>query len=349
MILLEKQKNRYALVVILSLCLIMINSSLAFANTDSSDSNPISAVAEPAPTNEQAMDNSTQNIIIPVLDANGQQVSPGTLPISPFYWLAGMIKKIQLFLTFDPAQKVALKEHQALQKLAAAREMVKKGKPDIAQKVMEDYTQNITEAQTLLGKLKDPNSQSVQNLEIALAKADAANIPVLSQLLDKLPQQVAQEIAGNILKSMQQDVNKLSGDQKETIKVGLISTTKKLDTTNLKKQTQTTLVNFQQTLGLTPSTDTEKATNALLNDNSNKASSNVVNGEEREYKEKEDKIRETANKSDSKGQKEGKENSQVVNHTTSSESSYNKKRDKNNDNEEERYGENEGHGGSEDD
>lgn len=329
MFLLRKRKTRYALIFILSLCLVIARSNFVLAKTDSSPSNSIIKISESATVNGSKTDNAVQNVILPVLDANGQQVSPGTLPTSPFYWLAGMIEKIQLFLTFDPAQKVALKEQQALQKLAAAREMVKIGKQDIAEKVIDDYSQNIMEVQTLLNNLKDPNLQNKQNMEIALAKADAANIPVLSQLLDKLPQQASKQIAGNILKSMQKDVSKLSGDQKKKVIEDLDSTTQKIDATNMKKQTQTALVNFQQTFGLTPSNDTEKEKTKIQSDNPNYASSNVVNG----------------------GKSESKENEAAVNgsnrHSISSKSSSYQNSHENNENEHEH--DHEGNGKNEED
>lgn len=370
----QKRRTGLIVTVIITLGLLLLNWDFAFADTSSAVSSSTAATAVPAPTNQlaatttnstpatvPAMGNSTQNLP-PVLDANGQQVSPGTLPTSPFYWLANIIQHIQLFLTFDPAQKVSLTEHQALQKLAAAREMVKEGKMDIAQKVMKDYTQNVTETQNLSVKLKDPNSQVVQNLETALAKADAANLPVLSQLLDRLPQQAAQQIAENVLKSMQKDVSKLSGDQKKKITEELNATSQNVDTTNLSKQTQTALVNFQQTLGIRTSADTGVQLNEDGHKNDNPATTTAVLNEDPNQSLRtvgEGKKTESANASDSKQQSESEQNKQEENKagqpvnqaqlTVSPKPSSYKKNNENHGDEEKGHTYNKGHGDSEDD
>ena len=197
----RKRRTRFVIIVIVALGLLPLNWNFAFAATGS------------PPATVPAMGNPAQNLP-PVLDANGQPVSPGTLPTSPFYWLANIVQHIQLFLTFDPAQKVSLTEHQTLQKLAAAREMVQEGKMDIAQTELNNYMQNATATQTMLTRINPSNSQTVQTLQNAIAKADAANIQVLSQMLDQLPQQAARKIALNILNSMKKDAGKLGQDKK---------------------------------------------------------------------------------------------------------------------------------------
>lgn len=150
----------------------------------------------------------TQNALPPVQDTIGQTVNPGITPDSPFYGLSNLIQKLQLILTFDPAQKAALEQRQALEQLAGAEAMQKEGKPDLEQKALSEYTEKISAAQQFLTQIKDPNSDAAKALQTALTDTSANNIAVLSGLLDKLPPQAAQKIALNIVGTLAKDVKK---------------------------------------------------------------------------------------------------------------------------------------------
>ncbi len=145
-----------------------------------------------------------------VVDSDGQTVTAGTLPDSPLYWFTNLIEKLQLALTFDSAKKAKLMEHQALEKLAGACEMNKKGKHKEAQQAIEKYTSKMTAAQDFLTQVKDPTSANAQILIEALSKTQAANISVLAGLLDKLPPQAAQKVALNVVRSLEKAVERQS-------------------------------------------------------------------------------------------------------------------------------------------
>ena len=157
--------------------------------------------------------NPTISTYTTVVDSNGQTVTAGTLPDSPLYWFTNLFEKLQLALTFDPAKKASLIEHQALEKLADACEMNKKGKHKEAQQALENYTSKITAAQDFLTQVKDPTSAKAQILIAALSKIQASNISVLTGLLDKLPPQApqaAQKVALNVVRSLEKAVEKQS-------------------------------------------------------------------------------------------------------------------------------------------
>lgn len=143
-----------------------------------------------------------------VQDSHGLTVAAGTLPDSPFYWLSNFIQKLELALTFNSGQKVSLAEHQALQKLAVAEAMTQKGNDDLAQKALNDYSDKINQAEGLLAKIQNPGSGAAKALETELSQTSAANIPVLSSLLDKLPPQAAQRVALNIVRSLEKVITK---------------------------------------------------------------------------------------------------------------------------------------------
>lgn len=191
----------------------------------------------------------TDSTLPPVQDANGQTVTPGTLPDSPFYWLSTLIQKLQLALTFDPAQKSALEERLALQNLAAARELASHGKQAPAEVALQGYADKITKAQEFLTKVKDPTSADAQKLQEALAQVSAKNIQVLDGLLDKLPPQAAQKVALNVVRSMEKAVKKMDTTDQKKVNQTLNKVTQKAGDANLDQETKDALANFQKELG----------------------------------------------------------------------------------------------------
>ncbi|MDI6879649.1 MAG: DUF5667 domain-containing protein [Desulfitobacteriaceae bacterium] len=215
----------------------------------SAPSEVITAVPVPDPTTATptSTDGTTDPNLPPVQDSNGQTVDPGTLPDSPFYWLSNFIQKLQLALTFDPAQKAVLEERLALRKLAAAREMLSKGKEEHAQKAMQEYTEKITNAQEFLSKVKDPASEEAQKLQEALAQTDAKNIQVLSGLLEKLPPQAARKVALNVVRSMEKAIDKMEPAEKQELSQKMNKVAQKVGT-KLDQETKEALTNFRKTL-----------------------------------------------------------------------------------------------------
>lgn len=230
-------KKQLAIITMTALLGLTLNSSLVLADTVTTDTTQptitTSSSTDPSQTTTPATTGTSTGTttdttsgtatstsqLPPVQDSNGQTVAPGTLPDSPFYWLTNFIQKIELALTFNPVQKASLAEQQALQKLAAAEAMAKKGKADLAQKTLNEYSDKISQAETFLTQIKDPNSDTAKALEIGLAQTSAANIAVLSGLLDKLPPQAAQKVALNVVRSLEKVVNQVENKEEQPNKV----------------------------------------------------------------------------------------------------------------------------------
>lgn len=249
-----KKGTVITLIMMLSL---LLQPVLTYADTAVPDATkPVSNSTQPATvptspaTSAPAGGNAGSTTLPPILDANGKPVNPGTLPDSPLYWLSNLIGKIQVFLTFDPVKKVALEENQALQKLAAAQKMVEKGKPELAQKALGEYTEKVQETQKFFEQIKDPNSATAQTLQKAMAQVDANNIQVLSGLLDKLPPQAAEKLAVNIVRSMEKAVAKMTDEEKKQVKTQWQEASKHMNPENLDAQTADALAKFQAALGL---------------------------------------------------------------------------------------------------
>lgn len=210
-------QRRLAVVIALAFILIPFNAVASLASGSlpaSTASTAPTAGVTTQPTAGSA--GSTSPVLPPVLDANGQPVSPGTLPNSPFYWLANLMQRVQLFFTFDSAQKAALLENQALKNLAAAQQMAKAGNTAGAQKSLASYVQKVADAQALLTKLADP--KTVQTLQSAIAKSDAANIQVLSGLLVKIPAPGAKAVALNIMRAIEKVADKMDDADKQKVR-----------------------------------------------------------------------------------------------------------------------------------
>ena len=146
----------------------------------------------------------------PVVDQNGNTVISST-------WFTELIGKIQLALTFDPVRKCELNERHALAKLAQAQQLMKDGKIEAAQISVDQYTDKIAKAQAFLDQIEDPTSETAKALDKALVNVNANNIVVLGNLLDKLPEQAAQKLALNVVRTMEKAVNKI---EKEEAKIG---------------------------------------------------------------------------------------------------------------------------------
>lgn len=288
---------RKAMVVTLAVTLSLpFQSVIAYADTATSTSTSTStSTMSPTTTTTTSTSptpttGSDQTTIPPVLDANGQPVSPGTLPDSPVYWLSNLIQKIQVLLTFDSVKKATLDENQALQKLAAARDMLQKGKGELAQKTLDEYSQKVQDAQKILEQLKDPNSNSAQLLETALAQTDTKNIQVLNNLLDKLPPQAAEKLAVNIVQSMQKTVDKMTAEQKNEVKAQIKETAKHMKEDNLDTQATAALAQFQTSLGIKNEENAKAQITSMSDEDTPKGSESQSEQEKQQKQQTEQKV-----------------------------------------------------------
>ena len=256
-----KKKVLITLTFVLFLLAPALQPAMAYAETT------VPSVTQPAPPPVRETAASTE--IPPVLDVNGKTVNPGTLPDSTFYWLSNLIQKLQVVLTFDPVQKATLDENQALQKLAAARVLIQKGKPELAQQSLSEYSRKIQGVQEFIEKLKDPNSTTAELLQKAMAQTDASNIQVLSGLLEKLPPKAAEKLAVNIVKSMQKAVDNMTDEQKKVVEAHLQETEKYIDPSNPDAQVEEAVTKLRTSLGLKSSAyaEAQKGKNDENNDN----------------------------------------------------------------------------------
>lgn len=221
-----------------------MKKQLAIALTLALLTSPVTSAAALADTTSPVVDPATAV----VLDANGQAVDPGVLPDSPFYWFTTLIDKLQLALTMDPEKKAALSQEQALEKLAEAQAMSEQGNSEDAKKALEQYNEKLAAAQAFLAQVQDPNSESAQQLQQAMAQTNANNIEVLSSLLDKLPPQASQQVALDVVKSMEHSLDKMNEADKKKVGQELKQSLEGIDESTLDEVTKDALEQYQETI-----------------------------------------------------------------------------------------------------
>lgn len=232
--------------------------------TPSTDTDAAAMTEDPAvTTNGEAEVTTASTEEMTVVGLNGETVDPGVLPDSPLYWFQALIEKIQVALTFDQVEKAEVVEQQALENLAEADALIENGDTVEAEETLIVYSEKIEKAQAFLDELEDPNSETAQELQVALTQVNTNNMVVLGGLLEKLPQQAAQKIALNIVRLMEKAVAKAEKMESENLTSEDEAETSTVDTdtevndpadtddqTKLKKQAKQALEQFQVGLGL---------------------------------------------------------------------------------------------------
>lgn len=272
-------KKRLPLTLTLALFTMLIGAHLALAETNTSAENiedtpstltqvaneigaDLVLDADPEATGQQEADpeivtedgsseipvtpENPEEAIPPVLNGNGEVVPPGTLPDSPFYWLTTLIEKIHVILTFDPVEKTELIEEQGLERIAEAVALIEQGDTEQAEVALNAYTKKVAEAQEFLAQLGETETRL--KLETALSTTHAKNIITLGGLLEKLPEQAAQRVALNIVRSMENSIAKMDKKDLRMAAQELKKVTKGLEDSELAEEDEAALENLDQTL-----------------------------------------------------------------------------------------------------
>src|SRR5665648_680256 len=173
----------------------------------------------------------------PVVEYDGKIVIPSTQ-------FSDFIDNLQLALTFDAARQGEINKRHALRKLAQANKLMQDGNIEDSKICFSEYKDKIAKAQEFLNEAETPGSATAVALAKALENVEAKNIAVLSDLVVKLPPQVAQKLALNVVRTMDKAVVK---DQKEEAKVAPVvndDVEKKL----LEKQAKAALLKFKNSV-----------------------------------------------------------------------------------------------------
>jgi len=94
-----------------------------------------------------------------------EPVNVRVFPDSPLYFLKNLAEKIQETFTFKDEAKLALMERLGEKRAIEAQKMIEKGKPELAEKVMNKYNQHLGKIERLIDEgcdKLDPNLERVQ-------------------------------------------------------------------------------------------------------------------------------------------------------------------------------------------
>jgi len=113
--------------------------------------------------------------------------SPGLTPDSPFYFLERFFEGIGTFFTFGDVAKAERYARLASERVAEAKAVVDKGKPEVAEKALTRYQEYLEKS---LAKTEEAQAKgkSVAEVTEIVSQATIKHLTVLEEVLEKVPQ-----------------------------------------------------------------------------------------------------------------------------------------------------------------
>ena len=144
---------------------------------------------------------------------------PGLLPDSPFYFLKGWTEGIGTFFTFGDVVKAERFLNLSEKRLAEANALVAKGKPEVAEKAIERYQEQLNRALT---KAEEAKAKGLDTDEV-LAKVSEATLKhqaVLAGVYERVPEQAKSAIERAMqagMRGYEEALKAVSGQKREEI------------------------------------------------------------------------------------------------------------------------------------
>ena len=128
--------------------------------------------------------------------AQAQEVSD-TFPDDPIYLAKRHIETAKLNAKVDPLEKAALHTEFANERLAEAKAMIAKGKPEFVGDLTEDYEEALAGATNEINRAQSQGRNVSEALE-AVERSTKKHTEVLTDLLDKVPEDAKPAIRRSI-------------------------------------------------------------------------------------------------------------------------------------------------------
>jgi hypothetical protein len=164
----------------------------------------------------------TPNSINPADLTTGQAndlAEAGMLPDSPFYFLKSWSESLGTFLTFGDVAKAERFLNLSEKRLAEARALVVKGKPEVAEKAVGRYQEQLNRA---LAKAEEAKAKGLDTDEV-LAKVSEATLKhqaVLADVYERVPEQAKAAIQRAMQAGMrghEEALEAVSGQKREEV------------------------------------------------------------------------------------------------------------------------------------
>ncbi len=139
----------------------------------------------------------------------------GIPPDSIIYGLDRAFERISLALTFDRAKKAEKRLKIASERIAELKVMVKKGKPEFAEKLAKEHNEELEKAENDIEKAK-ALGKNVTALREHVAEMTYKHVIVLQRVLEKVPEQAKVHIQNAIEKSQKGNEIAIANIEKET-------------------------------------------------------------------------------------------------------------------------------------
>jgi hypothetical protein len=117
----------------------------------------------------------------------------GLTPDSPFYFLEIFFEGVGTFFTFGDVNKAERYAKLAAERVAEAKAVVDKGKPEAAEKALTRYQDQLEKS---LAKAKEAQAKgkSVAEVTEIVSQATAKHLTVLEEVLERVPEQAKSAI-----------------------------------------------------------------------------------------------------------------------------------------------------------
>lgn len=145
--------------------------------------------------------------------------NPGLTPDSPFYFFDTLGKKISLFFTFDPVKKAQKAVHYAEERIAEAKVMAEKNKPDATERANQNYREFLELANKKTQEAKE-KGKDVEELATSITEKTLKHQEVLIEIFEKVPDEAKTAIQKAIevsRKGSEQAVQAVTGAKKEEL------------------------------------------------------------------------------------------------------------------------------------
>ena len=140
--------------------------------------------------------------------------SAGLTPASPFYFLERFSEGIGTFFTFSDVNKAERYAELAAERIAEAKVVVDKGKPEATEKALTRYQDQLGKALTKVEQAQ-AKGKSVAEVTEIVSQATAKHLTVLEEVLEKVPEQAKTAILQAREVSKTGQVRALEGLSKE--------------------------------------------------------------------------------------------------------------------------------------
>jgi len=126
-----------------------------------------------------------------VLAQETELPDPGLTPDSPFYFLETIVEAVGTFFTFGDLKKAERYTVLATERLAEAQAVVEKGKPELVEKTMERYENQLNKsiARAEKAMAKDKSAEKATEFVAKIGKTTYTHLDVLAEVYEKVPEE----------------------------------------------------------------------------------------------------------------------------------------------------------------